>query len=233
MAEEKKYSLELPKAKDAFQFNARLVLQEVTGAKAASVEELLEYLRTAPEAVIYHHTHRFLQQHQFLSPEPPNDFSYWVREILGLDSLGEQLVSISPDEFTSIEAIRQKLIDILEHHVKKNQRSRYAFPGEEFYFIKSISFVFPVGHVAHDLQEFLDGLRQVTIDSFYFHMFEAKLRLKRGSNDFSFWLDTNLGEKELAQQLAKLDPYTYTMDSLRHTIINVIEKRINELIRIS
>jgi hypothetical protein len=221
----------LPKAKAPFQFYTRLVLQELTGIRARGIKELLEYLRQAPESVIYHHTHRFLQQHQYLSPEPPNDFAYWIREMLGLDSLAEQMMSISPDEFRSLEAIRERFIAILENYLNKKERPRYAVPGQEFHFIKSVSFVFPSGRAATDLYEFVESLRQVTIESLYFHMFEAKLRLKRGNNDFSFWLGTSLGEETLAAQLERLDPYTHTMTALRETIIQFAQRRLAQLTR--
>lgn len=219
----------LPKAKAPFQFYTRLVLQELTGIRARGIKELLEYLRRAPEAVIYHHTHRFLQQHQYLSPEPPNDFAYWIREMLGMDSLAEQMMSISPDEFRSLEAIRQRFVAILESYLKKKERPRYAVRGEEFHFIKSVSFVFPTGHGATDLHEFVESLKHVTIESLYFHMFEAKLRLKRSNNDFSFWLGTSLGEEKLAAQLDRLDPYTHTMEALRRTMIQLAERRLTEI----
>jgi hypothetical protein len=76
--------------------------------------------------------------------------------------------------------------------------------------------------------EFLQILRRVTIRSIYFHVFEAKLRLEKGSNDFSFWLDTSCGQPELARQLEALDPYTYTMEALRGTIIELVQKTLQE-----
>src|SRR4030043_2133367 len=84
----------LIRAQEPFQFYTRLHLSELTGLRAANVSELLALIKTVPGSCIYHHTHRFLQQHQYLSPEPPNDFAYWVSEVLGEDELGEMLASI-------------------------------------------------------------------------------------------------------------------------------------------
>jgi hypothetical protein len=64
------------------------------------------------------------------------------------------------------------------------------------------------------------------MDSLYFHIFEAKLRLQRGANDFSLWLEDCLGEKELAEQITRLDPYNYTMENLREIIIQLCEKKL-------
>jgi hypothetical protein len=208
-------------SKDApFQFYARVHLRELTGLKAKTISELLEHLKNVPGSVVYHHTHHYLQQHQYLSPEPPNDFAYWVSEVLQEKKLGEKLASINTCDFKTIRSLREKIVETFESFLQKNTSPvRFANPGEEFYFIKSVSFIFPTPHLAHTLEEFVAELKKVTVDSIYYHMFEAKLRLEKGENDFSLWLDTAVGEKELARKISRLDPYTYTMESLREKII--------------
>ena len=62
----------------------------------------------------------------------------------------------------------------------------------EFHFMRSISFVLPAGVRAHNLREFRDALEQVSLNSIAFHMFDARLRLERGDNDFSRWLEIGL-----------------------------------------
>ncbi|UCB57269.1 MAG: hypothetical protein JSV30_01410 [Candidatus Omnitrophota bacterium] len=221
----------LKKAKQAFTFYTRLHLQELTGYKARDLKGLLKGIKELSGSVIYHHTHRFLQQHQFLSPEPPNDFAYWVAEVLGEHKLGEELASVDVIQFSSIRALREKLIQTIENHIRYMEntgRGQFRVSGmeEQFHFIKTISFVFPTSYVVHNLLEFVESLKKVTINSIYFHVFEAKLRLEKSINDFSYWIDTNCGENELSKELARLDPYTYTLEGLRTKIINLIEKRI-------
>ena len=77
----------LPRAQESFRFHSRLSLTVLTGIKAKDLGELLDHIRIVPESVIYQHTHRFLQQHQHLTPEPPNDFAYWVTHILNDEEL--------------------------------------------------------------------------------------------------------------------------------------------------
>ena len=57
-------------------------------------------------------------------------------------------------------------------------------------------------------------------------MFEAKLRLEKGENDFSRWIEDMLREKELAREIAKFDPYTFTMEGLRGELCRLITKHI-------
>ena len=220
----------LNKAKEPFKFYTQVSIPELTGLKASNLQELLDLIKTVPGSVIYHHTHRFLQQHQYLSPEPPNDFAYWITGILGEEELGEALYSIDTIQYTSIRELRDEIVRTIENYIVKHQRSlhKFATPGEEFHFVKSVNFIFQTPYTASDLKEFQAVLQRVTINSIYFHMFESRLRIGRGTNDFSNWLEDSLSEKKLANKIASLDPYTHTMENLRITLIKLIEKRIVE-----
>lgn len=217
---------ELAKAKEPFRFYTRMHLSELLGIRAANLGQLLDSIKEVPGSCIYHHTHRFLQQHQYLSPEPPNDFAYWVREVLGEDEIGERLASIDTIQYKTIRSLREKIVETIEEYLKDDPKAnlRFARENEQFHFIKSISFVIPTNYTATDLIEFAQALKKVTIDSIYFHIFEARLRLEKGANDFSNWLETSLGNQKLALKIARLDPYTYTLDNLRKIILKIVEK---------
>jgi hypothetical protein len=219
----------LKKAKQPFRFFTRLHLRELTGQKAGNLSELLAIIKEVPGSVIYHHTHHFLQQHQYLSPEPPNDFAYWAREVLNDDVLAEKLSSIDTREFVTIRELREKIIEVIQDHLSKIKRSQITAPdGEEFYFIKSISFILPTDYVVYTLREFRNILKKITINAIYFHMFEARLRLEKQTNDFSLWIETNLGYFDLAKAITELDPYSLTMEGLRTRIIKLIDQRLKD-----
>ena len=220
---------ELKKTVTPFEFYTRLHLSELTGLRAATLKQLLNLLREVPGSCIYHHTHRFLQQHQYLSPEPPNDFAHWVTEVLGEHELGERLASIDTVQFSTIRALREKIIATIEEYLKENPgiETKSVRWEEEFHFIKSISFVLQTDYIAYNLKDFVEALDKISINSIYFHIFEARLRLEKGANDFSNWIDAGLGEKRLAQEIARLDPYSYTMEDLRKVIIKMAKKRIS------
>jgi len=215
-------------AAEPFKFYTRLVLAELTGIRATDLRQLAAAIERTPEACVYHHTHRYLQQHQYLSPEPPNDFAYWVTTVLGEKELGEELASIDTVQFCAIADLREKLVATIESYLEKKGRSaeRFADPEEAFHFIKSVSFVFPTRYAAQDLPTFVDALENVAVDSLYFHIFEARLRLGKKTNDFSLWLRDSLGEEKLADEISALDPYTYTLDELRLKVIALVERRI-------
>lgn len=215
-------------AGEKFRFSTRLHLSESLGLKALTLEQMLEHLKHVPGSSIYHHTHRVLQQHEHLSPEPPNDFAYWISGVLGEDELGEQLASLDIVQFKSIRELRERMISLIEYYLEKNPQSklRFARPGREFFFLKSISFIIPTKYEASSLREFMEALKEIDVNSLYYHVFEARLRLEDGSNDFSNWIKFQAGDEQLAAQINSLDPYTYALDDLRNTLIKMIRKRI-------
>lgn len=216
------------KAKEPFRFHTRLHLTELTGLRAINLAQLASLTKDVPGACIYHHTHRFLQQHQYLSPEPPNDFAYWVTEILGEDELGEMLSSIDTIKYSTIRSLRDKIVETIESYLKGNPlaKMRFAREGEEFHFVKSVSFILPTDYTAGDLKEFAEILKKVTVDSIYFHIFESRLRLEKNNNDFSNWILTSVGNNALAEKISKLDPYTHTLEGLRSNLVDMVERQL-------
>jgi len=224
------YGRPLKKAKAPFHFYSRAHLKELTGLRARNLQDLVATLKTVADSVVYYHTHHFLEEHQYLTPEPANDFALWVRDALGDEVLGERLAAIDTFEFATLGTLRERLVSIIEEHLtaeaEHGNGHRDAPEGREFYFVKSVSVIIPTPYVAHDLREFVEVLWKLSLGSFYFHIFESRLRLSRGLNDFSAWLEDSLDEKELAQEIARLDPYNYTLEGLRASLIQLIEKRI-------
>ncbi len=211
-----------------FRFYTRLQMTELTGRRASNLQELTDTIRGVSGSSIYHHTHRFLQQHQSLSPEPPNDFAYWIAGELGEETLAERLYSLDIMRFDSIRALREAIVATIEGYVRTNPLAslKFAAEGGEFHFLKSVSFIMPTRYEASDLREFADILSRITVDSIYYHVFESRLRLEKGKNDFSKWFEDCLGDRELAALVERLDPYTQTLEDLRRNLLRGIERSL-------
>ena len=208
---------------DSFNFYTKLDQTLLLGIKARDVNGLLEGIRKVPDSSIYYHTHRYLHQHHYLSPEPPNDFAYWVTEVLGDSALGERLWSVDIVQFHSIAELREEFATILERHLASTERRIDCPQGQEFHFMASRIYVLPTTYVAHNLAEFAEILGRVSVNSLYYHVFDAKLRLEHGENDFSRWF-RSLGKSELAEKSRRLDPYSYTLEGLRREIIALVAR---------
>jgi len=226
------YGHPVKKAKEPFRFYSRSHMKELTGLRARNLRELADMLKVVPDSVIYFHTHHFLEEHHYLTSQPSNDLSLWVDEALGDEVLAEKLASVDTFQFSSLQALRERHIAIIEEQLAQGGSLREAAPGGEFHFVKSISVIIPASYQASDIREFVEALRKLSPGSLYFHVFESRLRLGRGLNDFSAWLADSLGEDELAQKVARLDPYTHSLEGLREALVQLIEKEIGEATRL-
>ena len=209
-----------------FHFYTRLNLVELLGRRAVNVRELLEGVRVVPGTSIYHHTHRFLQQHHYLSPEPPNDFAFWVTTVLQEESLGERLAAIDTIRYAHLRDLRSRLVGVIEEYLQQQQTLRVAPPGEEFHFMDAVSFMLPTGQEVSTLAEFDAALTTAGVNSIAYHLLESRLRLEAEDNDFSRWLEKDMGERDLAAAIRTLDPYTHTLKGLRRRVRQLVGRRL-------
>ncbi len=210
----------------SFQFTTKSDLTLLLGRKARNARELYAGLREVPAMSVYFHTHRFLQQHHYLSPEPPNDFAYWATEVLNDDILGERLASIDIIQYVSIDEIRQRFLSILEDYLQTAERIIDCPRGQEFHFMSCQTFTFLTPYIASSLDEFRDILEKISINAIYYHMFDARMRPELGNNDFSIWIRDN-GHPELAEAINALDPYSHTLEGLRKAVIRLVREHGN------
>jgi elongation factor P hydroxylase len=84
----------------------------------------------------------------------------------------------------------------------------------------------PTKFVAQSMQDFANGVREVSVHSIHHHFIEARLRLKLMSNDFSQWLLEDVGLTETARALNRIDIYTGTLEDVRRQIVRVVERAL-------
>lgn len=210
--------------KNEFRFYTSLGLVELTGHKASNISEMLELIRNIDDSSIFYHTHRYFREYHFVRGEYSSDFAQWVFDSLQEMPLGEKLASIDILEYSNIKSVREAIIKVMEEYVKSGARIRDVPSGREFHFCKLVSVILPTSYTANNLGEFYQALKKISINSLYFHLFEARLRLGHKTNDFSHWIEDSLENPQLAKSIERLDPYNHTLDELRNEIIDVIQK---------
>jgi hypothetical protein len=94
----------------------------------------------------------------------------------------------------------------------------------DFFFMRSNSIVFPTDHTAADPASFAAALGRVSIGSIYHHMFEARLWREEGRNDFSAWLQDELGLKVAAWRIERLEPYLSSLEDIRKQIQTIVKE---------
>lgn len=210
-------------AKAPFFFNTAEHLLRIGRERAATLGELLDGLRTCPDESIFQHTFRTLQEHHFIREGYSNDFAHWAFSACNEVGLAERLSSLDVREFTSIHALRERIIKTVEEYVTANPRARDRAAMEPFFFCASDTIVIPTAMVARNLTEFAEALMRVSLHSIHYHFIEARLRLKLSSNDFSQWLDKDLGMPRAADRVNRIDIYTATLNDVRKQIVRIVQ----------
>jgi hypothetical protein len=210
-------------AKAPFYFNSAAHLLRIGREKATNLQELLDAIRNTSDASIFQHTFQTLEEHHFIQEGFSNDFSHWAFAACNEVELAERLAAIDVREFTSIPALRERIVHIIESYLQKNPRAATRPAMEPFYLMAADLVVVPSPYVARNLEEFIDAMRKVTVHAIYYHFIDARLRLKLNNNDFSVWLETELDLPQLADRLNRIDIYTATLDDVRRHIIRTIE----------
>lgn len=214
------------KPKAPFYFNTSEHLLRIGRERASTLSELLDALQSCPEDTIFQHTFRTLQEHHFIRQGFSNDFAHWSLSACHEPMLAEQLASVDVREFTAIEGLRRRMIEILDQFLQTHPKSGSRVAHEAFYFCAADIVVLPTTFVADSLPAFLDGLNQVSVHSIHHHFIEARLRLHRMSNDFSQWLE-EAGFPEAADAIERIDIYTNTMEGVRLQIARIVQQTLN------
>ncbi|HBE72795.1 MAG TPA: hypothetical protein DDW31_01630 [candidate division Zixibacteria bacterium] len=208
-----------------FKFATSSSLVTVCGPRAGNAAELLEGVRTVSGSSIYHHSHQVYREWQAFGRPPVHDFGYWASEVLRERSLGEKLSMTDPTQYQDIRSFREALAGAMEEYLAARPLLNRCPPGGEFVFCESTSVIVDTGVVARDLGEFISAMGRVTNRSLYYHLFEARLRLKRPDNDFSIWLGEQMGEKEAAEEITRLDISVYTLEQIRARLLFILGQR--------
>lgn len=94
------------------------------------------------------------------------------------------------------------------------------------------------GKRASSLMELLDRLVDIDEGCLYYHFWAERMSPHyihtQHHNGFARWIDQQLHDQKLAEQLSMIDPLEYdSIKSLRHEVIDTIEKRLdtNEIIQ--
>ena len=124
-------------AQAPFYFKSSAHLLRIGRDHASTLGEFLEALRSCPEDSIFQHTFRTLQEHHFIREGFSNDFAHWAYTDCNEAGLAERLASLDVRSFTSIAALRERIVEIVEEYIKSNPRVRDRSALKPFYFCAS------------------------------------------------------------------------------------------------
>jgi hypothetical protein len=207
-----------------FYFNSESHLTRIGRERATNLNELLEGLKKCPETSIFYHTFQTLREHHYIRGGFSNDFAQWAFAACNEAELAERLAAVDVREFVSVQEIRDRIVETVEPYLAANPAAGTRPAFEPFYFCASEAVVTPTPFVANTLAEFVEALRQVSLECIHHHFITARLRPPLTRNDFSAWLEEELGLDALAERLNRIDIYTATLNDARQKILQLVQR---------
>lgn len=193
-----------------------------TGKKAQNLRELREGLIRAHPGSIYYHFWGGLLRPMFDDPQFHNDFAIWAHYSLHDDALAERLAIIDPDNFSTLEHLRQEMVEIVEQRLEEIGRLGWIPAQRQFHFIRSQIVVFDTYKKIEQPADLADVIPKMPVGCVFYHFIDARRRHPDGLDDFRTWLAA-FGDTygELANLLAGIDPYFVSLKELRQQLADV------------
>jgi hypothetical protein len=204
------------------------LLRCATGRACLNLRELLDSVRTAPDAVLEHHMMRCALENHFELHEFPNDFARWCWTALGDNVLGEQLGLIDPYLQPSLAALRALLIDAIEDRLWDVDRIPWCRPGLELHLIESRLIAYDTGERIVTPAALLEAIERMSLRSLFFHVHEARRRTVGKTDDFSLWLEASGIADSLVAALRSIDFYFLNLRQLRQALIEAFQHYMAE-----
>lgn len=199
-----------------------------TGRACSNLRELLEAVRTVPEAVLEHHMMRCALENHFELYEFPNDLARWCWTVLGDNVLGEQLGLVDPYRQPSPSALRAALINVIEDRLWGLDHAPWCRPGQELHLIESHLIAYDTNERVFSPAALAEAIERMSLRSLFFHVHDARRRTGGESDDFSIWLERWGAEPSLVAQLRSIDFYFLNLTQLRQALIDAFQHYIAE-----
>lgn len=210
----------MKQAERPFRFVDAFYLVVVGLQSARTLRELEKQLGEVPPLCIFCHAFHSLSTHHYTSYS--NDFAQWVMAACNENELAEQLGAIDVRQFVDLEDLRLALTRTVNLYLAEHPESGDRPAFEPFYFSETREVVLPAKLQVSNLAEMAEGLRRASLHSIHYHFVNSRLRLHLRTNDFSHWIEHELGFGELAAQVNHVDFYTNTLPEVREEIVNCV-----------
>jgi hypothetical protein len=207
-----------------FRLRDSALITIAVGRAAHNLRELRDRIIEVPAASFLHHFFEGLLRPSFDDPEFRNDFARWSRDVLRDDVLAERLGVIDPFEMGGeAEALRARLLDVVEDRLAEVPEAPSAPLGHEFQFLRSQIVIFDSGTEVRAPAELADLMPTMSPGSIFYHFVDAQLRPPLREDDFSAWL-AHWGEPGQAarRRLLAIDPMFGSLRELRVRIAEAL-----------
>jgi hypothetical protein len=170
--------------------------------------------------------HSCFLRHFYIIGPYPNDFASWLVMQVRDRVLAEKLSGITPSPGKDMEDVRNELMAAIDAHLTSIKTNPAVIYGQPFYLMNSKIIEIPTNIEVKTLKEFREALAVVDASAVYNHVFEARLRVRKGRSDFAIWVEEVLGLKALADRIERIDSYMYSLEGLRAKILSLCDQEL-------
>jgi hypothetical protein len=209
------------------------LVRYATGRMCSNLRELLEALRTAPDAVLEHHMMRCALDDHFELHEVPNDLARWCWTCLGDNLLGEQMGLVDPYRQPSTAALRAALVNLIEERLWGLDRVPWCRPGLELHLIGSRLIAYDTGERVDTPAALLEAIQRMSPRSLFFHVHDARRRTGGQTDDFSLWLEKFGADASLVTAVRGIDFYFLNLSQLRHALAEAFRRYVAEALPVA
>lgn len=213
-------------ADQPFAFVGCIELREILGRRARDERELMEAIEGIPAGSLYYHTHSVFLRHPRITGAYPNDFANWVAAQVRDQVLAERLAVVDPFQFAGLEELREELVSIIAAHVATLHPVPRVVFGDALFFVQSHLIEVPTRLEARTLDEFRRCLAEVDQSAIYLHALHSRVMRNVVGGDFAWWLHHDLGLTELAENLARINPYLGGLEQIRLETLRLIDAEL-------
>jgi hypothetical protein len=191
------------------------------GRSCSNLRELVDAIRTVPDAVLEHHLMRCALDDHFELYEFPNDLARWCWEGLGDRVLAEQLGLLDPYRLPNLDALRAELVELAENRLWGLDRVPWCRPGLELHLISSRLVAFDTAERLATPAALAEAVPHCSKRSLFYHFHEARQRTGGQTDDFSAWLESYGADAALVQRIRAIDFYFLNLGQLRHEVVEI------------
>lgn len=194
------------------------------GERAGSLSELRDKLALVDEGCIYYHFWGERMNPQFVHTQHHNGFASWIYHRLHDHVLAERLSVIDPNEFETLEKLRQELLDTIDTRLDDYEVDLWTKKEDRFHFIRSMIIVFENALTISEPKDLPKVFPQLPPSSIFYHFIDARARTSEKVDDFSLWLKIFGNQYDpLIEQIQSIDPYFLSLTELKEELGKVFQ----------
>ena len=199
-----------------------------TGENAHNLRDLHDRLQRMDDpGVMYFHFWDGLLRPDFVDPEYQNDFAAWAYHELHDRRLAERLSILNPSTFDKMEALRMRVIEIIEDRIDERGFDARIDAENPFFFMRSQMVVFDTFNRIKSPEELGRMIPNMSLGSIFYHYIDARRRTDSGQNDFTEWLSTWEEQHSLlGDAIAAIDPYFKTLVEIRAQLADLFSDHL-------